>query len=173
MNIGVIGLGGDGLNLAFNLKQSGYDIIVYDDDATMLEEAATKGFKTSSFIDDLAFSLESKRIIWISSPREGRTDEILEKLMPHLSVSDILISVNPTDYENTLRRCREAQGFQIDLLDCCFQTQPLNTTDMYAHIGGNRFAFNFCEKMFRDIAHVGHQYCGLCGSGIRSSIGTA
>jgi 6-phosphogluconate dehydrogenase len=172
MNVGVIGLAGDGLDTAIRLKRSGEDIIVYDRNAAGLKEASELGITTSPYIEELAFNMESKRILWMFSPDETAMDDMLSTLIPHLSVSDIIIAGNPPEYENTVRRCREAQGFQIDLLDCSFQKSSQGK-ELSAYVGGNRFAFNYCEQMFQRLAAAGLFYCGLSGSGILKKKGTS
>lgn len=166
MNIGVIGLVAAGGDLAIDLQRAGYEILAFDDDAAVRSQISHHGIKTSSYIDELAFGLESKRVIWIFQPNEEKMNDVLELLVPHLSVSDILIVLNPSIVETTVQWCREVQGFQIDLLDCSLMDYPDGKRK--ALVGGNKFAFNYCEKMIRKIADV--VYCGLCGTGIQRKL---
>lgn len=162
MNIGLIGSQEDGWRIALWLKDAGQEILVYDHDRDLMNKASQHGFKTAPYLEEFAFTLESKRLIWIFIREEDAMDEILERLTMHLSVSDIIIAINPADVQKNTRRYEALQGFQIDLLDCSFQMTPDNRPTML--IGGNRFAFNYCEKMFQEIGVV--QYCGRSGSSI-------
>src|SRR5690349_11665246 len=97
MNIGLIGLHEDGWHTALQLKNAGLDLLVYDDDRDVRTKATQEGFQTSPYLEEFAFTLESKRMIWIFPRDEQKMDEILERLMFHLSVSDIVIVINPID----------------------------------------------------------------------------
>ena len=166
MNIGVIGLVAAGWDLAIDLQRSGYEILAFDEDSGVRNQILHHGIKTSSYIDAFAFELETKRVIWIFQPDEEKMNEVIELLVPHLSVSDILIVLNPPILENTVDRCRDVQGFQIDMLDCSLVDTPEGKRK--AFVGGNRFAFNHCEKMIQNIADV--VYCGLSGTGIQRKL---
>lgn len=161
MQIGLIGLEA-GSALALGLKSKGYEVVAYDDDAGAREALAAKGVQTAPSIEDLTLALRSKRVIWLMIPSEDQLDETLQELKFRLSVSDILIDGGNSFHRNTFRRAKEMEALQIDYLDCGF----LTTRDCHATIGGNRFAFNYCENIFRDITSPdGYLHCGTSGAG--------
>jgi 6-phosphogluconate dehydrogenase len=166
MQIGLIGLGKKGLNLALSLQQKGYQVIAYDIDAEKLQEAARHGLQTVPSLPELAEATQSKRVIWITLSEPELIDYTLELLKHYLSVSDIVIEGSNSHYKDSIRRAMELGGLQIDFLDCGMSPGTGTPQGICAMVGGNRFAFNYCESLFRDIALPNrYLYCGASGSG--------
>ncbi len=167
MQIGLICHDEMGFNLALNLKQNKYDVIAYDLNPEALETFQKQGIKTTGSIKSLAESLETKRVIWLMISTGKLVDQTIQSLQPYLSVGDIVVDGSDSFYEDTIRRSKTLEAFQIDFLDCGFS----NVTDgavkrVYAMIGGNRFAFNYCEQLFKNISiNASYLYCGKSGSG--------
>ena len=167
MEIGLIGLGKMGFNLARNIKSKGHDVVAYDINEAALRGIEQYGVKAVSSVKDLAESLASKRVIWLMIPAGELVDFTIENLRPYLSVGDIIIDGGNSNFHDTVRRARELEALQINFLDCGTSggiDGALN--GVCAMIGGNRFAFNHCEPLFKDIAVPdGYLYCGPSGSG--------
>ncbi|SKC56865.1 NAD(P)-binding domain-containing protein [Ohtaekwangia koreensis] len=167
MQIGLIGLEETGFNLALSLHSKGYKVVVYDHNEDVLQDIHRKGISTTKSLKDFAESLSTKRVIWMMISAGDRMDETLANLSGYLSVSDIIIDGSNSFYKDTIRRGQALQGMQIDYLDCGVIGDIHRTaSDVRITIGGNRFALNFCESLFKDIAaHGGYLYCGRSGSG--------
>lgn len=167
MQIGLIGLGKMGFNLAQNIKNKGHDVIAYDINEAALRGIEAYGVQSVSSVKDLAENLSSKRVIWLMIPAGELVDLTIDKLKPYLSVGDIIIDGGNSNFNDSVRRARELEALQINLLDCGTSggiDGALN--GVCAMIGGNRFAFNHCEPLFKDIAVPdGYLYCGSSGSG--------
>lgn len=167
MQIGLIGLGKMGFNLARNIKDKGHEVVAYDINEAALRGIETYGVKPVSSVKHLAESLSTKRVIWLMIPAGELVDVTIENLKPYLSVGDIVIDGGNSNFHDSVRRARELQALQIDFLDCGTSggiDGALN--GVCAMIGGNRFAFNHCEPLFKDIAVPdGYLYCGGSGSG--------
>jgi 6-phosphogluconate dehydrogenase len=167
MQIGLIGLGKMGFNLARNIKNKGHDVIAYDINEAALRGIEAYGVQSVSSVKDLAENLSSKRVIWLMIPAGELVDLTIDKLKPYLSVGDIIIDGGNSNFNDSVRRARELEALQINLLDCGTSggiDGALN--GVCAMIGGNRFAFNHCEPLFKDIAVPdGYLYCGSSGSG--------
>lgn len=161
MQIGLIGLE-TGSALALDLKSKGYDVVAYDDHKAFRETMAPTGIQTAPSLEDFTLALKSKRVIWLMIPSEHQREETLQELKFRLSVSDILIDGGNSFHGDTFRRAKEMEALQVDYLDCGFFT----TESLHATIGGNRFAFNYCENIFRDITSPdGYLHCGTSGAG--------
>jgi 6-phosphogluconate dehydrogenase len=167
MQIGLIGSGKAGSNLALKLKDTGYEVVACDISGTADAALTTPGIQTFTSIDDFTLALKSKRVIWLMLPPTDIIDQTIQELKFRLAVSDIIIDGSNAHYNDTIRRAKEMEALQIDYLDCGIRegtTGLLN--DIRATIGGNRFAFNYCEKIFKDLTvHNGYRYCGTSGSG--------
>lgn len=167
MQIGLVGLGKMGFNLALNMKNKGHDVVAFDINESVLKAIEANGVRIASSLKALAESLTTKRVIWLMIPAGELVDVTIDGLLPFLSVGDIIIDGGNSNYKDSVRRSAELQAHQIDYLDC----GTSGGTDGALHgvcamIGGNRFAFNHCESLFKDIAvENGYLYCGASGAG--------
>lgn len=148
------------------LKSKGYEVIACDVNAADNNVMTVEGIQTFTSIEDFTLSLKSKRVIWLMIPPGDLVDQTLQELKFRLAVSDIIIDGSNSFYKDTIRRAKEMEALQIDYLDCGLsETEDLHQ-NVFATIGGNRFAFNYCEKIFKDVAaQDGYLYCGTSGSG--------
>jgi len=167
MQIGLIGLGKMGFNLALNLQRNGYEVVAYDVNTTTLQAIREKGIKTATSLENLVEMLTTKRIIWMMIPAGDLVDKTIQELKHLLSVSDIVIDGGNSFYKDSIRRGKELEALQIDYLDCGTSGGTEGALNgVCAMIGGNKFAFNYCEKLFKAIAVPdGYLHCGVSGSG--------
>jgi len=167
MQIGLIGLGKMGFNLALNLQRNGYEVVAYDVNTTTLQAIREKEIKTATSLENLVEMLSTKRVIWMMIPAGDLIDKTIQELKHLLSVSDIVIDGGNSFYKDSIRRGKELEALQIDYLDCGTSGGTEGALNgVCAMIGGNKFAFNYCEKLFKDIAVPdGYLHCGVSGSG--------
>ena len=167
MQIGLVGLGKMGFNLARNIKDHGHDVVAYDINEGALKSIGEYGIKTVRSLKDLAESVKTKRVIWLMIPAGDLVDKTLNEIKTYLSVGDIVIDGGNSNYKDSIRRSKELQALQIDYLDCGTSGGMEGALHgVCAMIGGNKFAFNHCEPLFKDIAvDNGYLYCGSSGSG--------
>lgn len=107
--MGVIGLGVMGMNLALNIESKGYSVAVYDywtdrTDEFSNKEAKDKAIHGSYSIEDLVASLEVPRKILLMVKAGETTDTVIQSLVPHLQQGDILIDGGNTFFKDTNRR---------------------------------------------------------------------
>lgn len=166
MQIGLVGLGKMAFNIALNLVRNKYDVVAYDVDPNAMKSIQKKGIKTAASLKDLAENIQSKRIIWLIIPSGELVDQTIQELQPYLSVGDVIIDGGNSFYIDSMRRYKEMEAFQIDFLECAISSGADDEgNEISAMIHGNRFAFNYCEQIFKDICGEGYQYCGKIGSG--------
>lgn len=156
-----------GFNLALNMKAKGHQVLAYDINADTRKKIEEEGITTASSLTELIERLPSKRVLWLMIPAGTLIDETLHQIKHLLAVGDIVIDGGNSYYKDSVRRHEELQALQIDYLDCGTSGGTSGAREgVCAMIGGNRFAFNFCEPLFRNIAvPEGYLYCGPSGSG--------
>lgn len=167
MQIGLVGLGKMGFNLARNIKGRGHEVVAYDINEGALKSIGEYGIKTVRSLTELSESVKTKRVIWLMIPAGELVDKTLNEIKQYLSVGDIVIDGGNSNYKDSIRRSKDLQSLQIDYLDCGTSGGMEGALHgVCAMIGGNRFAFNHCEPMFKDISvEKGYLYCGPSGSG--------
>lgn len=107
--MGVIGLGVMGMNLALNIEDNGYSVSVYDywtdrTDDFLANEAAGKNVQGSNSIEEFVASLQAPRKILMMVKAGETTDKVIQSLIPYLQKDDILIDGGNTFFEDTNRR---------------------------------------------------------------------
>ena len=167
MQIGLVGLGKMGYNLALNMKNKGHEVVAYDINQKTLDLISAQGISTVTTLEDLVESITTKRVIWLMIPAGELVDNTLAMLTPLLSVGDIIIDGGNSNYKDSVKRARELEALQINYLDCGTSGGMEGALHgVCAMIGGNRFAFNHCEQLLKDISiENGYLYCGPSGSG--------
>ncbi|MCX6551679.1 MAG: NADP-dependent phosphogluconate dehydrogenase [Acidobacteria bacterium] len=117
-DIGVVGLGVMGSNLALNMERNGFRIAGYDlaaakATAFVLGPAAGKRVELAESPDGLMAMLQKPRRVLMMVPAGDAVDSAIAHLKPHLEKGDILIDGGNSWFLDTERRSRElaAGGF--------------------------------------------------------------
>jgi 6-phosphogluconate dehydrogenase len=167
MQIGLIGLGKMGFNLALNIHARGHDVLTFDLNAAALESMKKNGVKTFTSLESLIRSMGEKKVLWLMIPAGDPVDQTIKAIKPLLKSGDILIDGGNSNYKDSVRRSAELQKAGIDLLDCGTSGGTEGARHgVCAMIGGSKNAFTFCEPLFKDISLPnGYLYCGPSGSG--------
>jgi 6-phosphogluconate dehydrogenase len=113
-DIGVIGLGVMGANLALNLADSGNRVSVYNrtvsvTDEFMAGEAAGKDMAAAATLEEFVASLAGPRVILLMVTAGKPVDYVISDLMPLLEPGDIIIDGGNSLYSDTRRRCDDLQ----------------------------------------------------------------
>ena len=115
-NIGLIGLGIMGQNLALNLADKGWSVSVWNRPKSGASESVADHFvrvrgKGKSIIaceelEDFAQTLQRPRIVMLMVTAEAVTG-VIEKIIPYLDEDDIIIDGGNSNFEDTERRVDE------------------------------------------------------------------
>ncbi|GEP84678.1 6-phosphogluconate dehydrogenase [Staphylococcus piscifermentans] len=108
-NIGVLGLGVMGRNLARNIKSHGYSVSVYSistDEIHKLMDETENEITPTYTMEEFVNSLEKPRKILLMVKAGEPTDKTIEKLVPLLDKDDIVIDGGNTNYQDTIHRSK-------------------------------------------------------------------
>lgn len=167
MQIGLIGLGKMGYNLALNLKRNHHSVTAFDINKVAMESITAEGVPTYSTVADLVGAMQGRKVVWIMVPAGNTVDVILNNLKTYLKPDDIVIDGGNSFYKDTLARARELEKLGIHYLDCGTSGGVEGALHgVCAMIGGKKEAFDYCEPIFKSISVPnGYLYCGKVGSG--------
>lgn len=167
MQLGLIGLGKMGYNLALNFKNHGHKVTAFDVNKAAVEKIGAEGISTAPSIADLVNSLTGTRVIWLMVPAGNVVDVILNNLKNHLKAGDILIDGGNSHYKETIARARDLEKMGIHLLDCGTSGGVNGALHgVCTMIGGKKEVFDHCDSLFKSISVPnGYLYCGKSGSG--------
>ena len=101
--IGFIGLGRMGLNMATNLVEKGYRVVGYDLNVEMQKLAAAAGVEIVQSYADMVNTLQTPKVIWVMVPSKF-VDDVLDQVKPLLTIGDTIIDGGNSFYKDSLRR---------------------------------------------------------------------
>jgi 6-phosphogluconate dehydrogenase len=167
MEIGLVGLGKMGFNLAQNIHNHNHQLTAFDLNTSLVEGIAKKGVKTVASLEALTKSFTGKKVIWLMIPAGNAVDKTIEALKPLLKAGDIIIDGGNSNYKDSIRRANDLSASQVHFLDCGTSGGTEGALHgVCAMIGGDKDAFAICEPLFKDIALPnGYLHCGPSGSG--------
>ena len=116
MQLGMIGLGRMGANMARRLIGGGHDCVVFDRSPDTVKALAKEGATGTNSLEDLVYRLKSPRAIWMMVPA-GVVDQTIASLQPLLGSGDILIDGGNSYYVDDIRRAAELAQQRIHYLD--------------------------------------------------------
>ena len=184
MQIGMIGLGRMGANMARRLIRGGHECVVFDRSQKAIDELVADGAKGTVHMRNLVDRLERPRAVWLMVPA-GVVDETISALAPLLSEGDILIDGGNSYYIDDLRRAKELASKGIHYLDVgtsggvwglergyCMMIG--GETDVVAHLdpifrtlapGTGNIARTPGREKLDGTAELGYLHCGNNGAG--------
>jgi len=165
LELGIIGLGKIGGNLALQCVEKG--IRVVGKARRPKPELAKKGVKVAKDYDEFVGSLNPPRVIYLSLPAGPTIDKVLKELTPHLDKGDVVLDGGNSYYRDSIRREVELSKRGIYFVDCgtsggvegarygaCFM------------VGGELEAVKLCEPILKMLAvDGGYLHVGDPGSG--------
>jgi 6-phosphogluconate dehydrogenase len=153
MQLGMIGLGKMGFNMAERLRLGGHQVVGFDFSKETVEKLSATGSKGTSSLEDLVKILEAPRAIWLMVPAGDPVDETIAKLEPFLQKGDIFIDGGNSNYKDTQRRhatCKE-KGFEY--VDCGTSGGVWGLKEGYSMmIGGDEPVVDHLKPIFETLA---------------------
>ncbi|BAO43329.1 phosphogluconate dehydrogenase (NAD(+)-dependent, decarboxylating) [Thiolapillus brandeum] len=116
MQLGIVGLGRMGANMARRLMQAGIECVVYDHNAANIEALQEAGATGALDLADLVRKLQEPRHIWMMIPA-AYVDGLIEDLIPLLAPGDTLIDGGNSYYKDDLARAARLVESGIHYVD--------------------------------------------------------
>ena len=154
MQIGIVGLGRMGGNIARRLMKAGHSCAVFDASAKAREALAQDGATPGGSLAELVSSLsETPRTIWVMLPAGRITEETIESLAGSLSAGDIIIDGGNSYYKDDIRRAKTLGQKGIRYVDCGTSGGIWGIERGYCMmIGGPKEAVDHLDPIFSALA---------------------
>ncbi|MDO9453060.1 MAG: decarboxylating 6-phosphogluconate dehydrogenase [Stagnimonas sp.] len=169
MELGMIGLGRMGANMAQRLAQGGHRVSGFDPNAEVRKSIESKGVQPAESLEALVAALPAPRVLWLMVPAGLITDSTIDKLLPLLAAGDTVIDGGNSNYKDTQRRGLALAEKGIRYVDCGTSGGIWGLAEGYSMmIGGEKAAVDHLKPIFETLAPAkdkGWGHVGPSGSG--------
>ncbi|MBV8564218.1 MAG: decarboxylating 6-phosphogluconate dehydrogenase [Methylobacteriaceae bacterium] len=185
MQLGMVGLGRMGANIARRLMRAGHRLVVFDQMPEPVRKLGEEGGEPSSGLADLVGKLEKPRVAWVMLPAGDITDRTVKELATVMEAGDIIIDGGNSFYQDDIRRARDLKQKGIRYVDVGTSGGVWGLERGYCMmIGGDKEAVDHLDPIFDALApgegnipptpgrkssdtraERGYIYCGPNGAG--------
>ena len=169
MQLGLIGLGKMGANMAERLRLGGHEVVGFDFNADAVAKLTKDGGVGVSSLEDLVANLKGRKAIWIMVPQGKPVDATIEKLEPLLGPNDILIDGGNSYYKDSMRHYQEVRTNGFQFVDVGTSGGVWGLKEGYSlMIGGDKDPVEYLRPIFEALApekDKGWGHVGPAGSG--------
>ena len=164
MQLGIIGLGRMGANMAERLMRGGHQIIAYDRDPAATKRVGEKGASGAASLAAVAGQLNAPRAVWIMVPSGNPVDQTIEALKPHLSAGDVILDGGNSNYKDTMRRAAALKEQNLDFVDVGTSGGVWGLAEGYSlMIGGDARVVERLNPIFKTLAPAPDEGWGRVG----------
>jgi len=170
MDIGLIGLGRMGGNMARRLARAGVRVVGFDPDDRTCAALADEGvIGAASSIQALVAMLQAPRVVWLMVPAGQPTELAVQEVWPELARGDVVVDGGNANYKDSQRRAAGLATAGIGFVDCGVSGGVWGLEYGYTLMyGGAPDAARRVEPFARVLAPApdrGHLHCGPPGAG--------
>jgi 6-phosphogluconate dehydrogenase len=157
MQLGMIGLGRMGGNMARRLADHGHEVKTYDPGVE----------STAATLEELRDQLDAPRTFWMMVPAGKITEETFQTLLGLAAPDDVIVDGGNSNFRDSQRRYSAAQEKGIHFLDAGVSGGIWGLQVGYClMVGGDGPAVAQVEPVFRDLApEDGYAHVGAAGAG--------
>jgi 6-phosphogluconate dehydrogenase len=167
MQLGLIGLGRMGFNIALRVMANQHQVVAFDLNAESIKQLESSGATGASSLPDLAQKLTAPRVIWIMVPAGAPVQTTLDNLLPDLQSGDVIIDGGNSNYKDSMRRSEALKSLGISFLDIGVSGGIWGLEKGFnLMIGGPDDAFKLVEPIFKALTvEGGYAHVGPSGAG--------
>jgi 6-phosphogluconate dehydrogenase len=153
MQIGMIGLGRMGANMARRLMKGGHEVVAHDRNPDAVAALGAEGAVAAASLDELIERLAAPRAVWVMVPSGAATEETVAALAETLRPGDTIIDGGNSYFKDDVRRAREAGRRGIHYVDAGTSGGVWGAQRGYClMVGGPKEAVDRIEPVLRTLA---------------------
>jgi 6-phosphogluconate dehydrogenase len=185
MQLGMIGLGRMGANMARRLMKNGHTIVAYDRSADAVKQLAGEGATGANSLDDMIKAMPAPRHIWVMVPSGAPTESTVNDLASKLSPGDTIIDGGNSFWKDDIRRAKACAAKKISYVDAGTSGGVYGLERGYClMVGGEKDVIARLDPIFKTLApgrgsvertpgrdkvggtaEDGYLHCGTVGAG--------
>ena len=153
MDIGLVGLGRMGLNMALRLRRDGHRVVVHNRSPEPVEVAEGEGAERAETLQALVDRLETPRVVWLMLPAGEVTSAHVTDTLAVLEPGDVLVDGSNNRWTETLRHATEARELGVSFVDVGVSGGVWGLENGYSLMaGGDSEAVALVEPALRTLA---------------------
>jgi 6-phosphogluconate dehydrogenase len=117
MDVGIVGLGRMGANMAARLLDAGHRVIAHDPSPEARANLEANGGDAVGTLEAVRDGLAPPRAVWVMVPAGDPTAEVIARLADLLERGDVVIDGGNSNYRETVRRAAELRDRGLDMVD--------------------------------------------------------
>jgi len=158
MQLGMIGLGRMGGNMATRLAERGHELKTYDPGVET---------RTAASLAELRDQLDAPRAFWLMIPAGKVTEDAFQELLTLADAGDTIVDGGNSNFRDSQRRYRDAQAKDIHFVDAGVSGGIWGLKNGYClMVGGEDEPVQRLEPVFKDLAPAdGYAHVGASGAG--------
>ena len=169
MELGMIGLGRMGGNIAQRLLRGGHRVVAYDRAVEAVQGVVQQGGVGASSVAELVAQLTAPRVVWVMVPSGEPTESTINAVADELSAWDVVIDGGNSNYKDSMRRAAALQERGLHFLDVGTSGGVWGLKEGYSlMVGGDPDMFRRLEPLFQTLAPApdkGYGHVGPAGAG--------
>ncbi len=153
MQLGIVGLGRMGGNIARRLMRREHQLLVYDHNQQAVAALAEEGATAAEDLKALVDGLSRPRAVWVMLPAGAPTETTVQALGELLEADDVIIDGGNTLYKDDIRRARTLRARQIHYVDVGTSGGVWGLERGYCMmVGAERAIFERLDPLFDSLA---------------------
>ena len=185
MQLGIVGLGRMGSNIARRLLRDGHHVVGANRTPEPVEALKAQGGAGAGSLEELVAALDAPRAVWLMLPAGKVTETMVFETADLLEPGDTVIDGGNTHYADDIRRAHALGERGIAYLDCGTSGGVFGLERGFClMIGGDEAAYRRLEPIFASLApgldaaprtssrsgepapeELGYLHCGGSGAG--------
>ena len=185
LQLGIVGLGRMGSNIARRLLRDGHRVAGYNKSPEPVAALVEQGGTGADSLEELVSALDPPRAVWLMLPAGKITESVLWDVAALLERGDTIIDGGNTHYPDDIRRAEQLAASGVTYLDCGTSGGVFGLERGFClMVGGDEEAFRRLEPIFASLApgiaaaertpsrsgdaapeERGYLYCGPSGAG--------
>ncbi len=167
MELGLIGLGRMGHNMAERLLRGGHKVVGYDRSAEAARSLEPLGGGAATSLGDLVSKLQAPRVVWMMVPSGDPTESTMNELLKHMAPGDLLVDGANSNWKDSQRRAGIVAAKGVEWLDAGTSGGIWGLKIGYClMVGGTEKAYAFAEPILKTLApEEGYAHVGPAGAG--------
>jgi 6-phosphogluconate dehydrogenase len=164
MELGIIGLGKMGGNMAERLRLAGHKVIGFDFNADAVKKLSDAGSTGVNSLEALCKAFTGRKAIWIMVPAGDPVDQTIANLKPFMAQGDIYIDGGNSNYKDSQRRHEELKKEGYEFVDVGTSGGIWGITEGYSMmVGGDEEAIESLRPIFETLAPAPDKGWGRTG----------